>query len=227
LVVYDKFIGLYFGGIENKESHMSEIGKSIDQVVNSGLAERLKKLGYRKNARIFYIRTAEYTKIVQVSASRFNLPRKGHFEIKLAVDFPNVAQVLEKPPLKQFRLPERCIIWSSVSRLAFDSTHRKEDVWYEIDLDRLTDLPALAQKIGEEWDKYGHPWIDRVTDPEQAAKELSNRGIHILSRSRKCETLVAKDNIGEVKEFFHCLSDHAYQAAQGQPISGNRCGWML
>jgi uncharacterized protein DUF4304 len=160
---------------------MSEIGKSIDQVVNGGLAERLNKLGYRKKARFFYIRTTEYTKIIQVWASGFNLPSKGHFEIKLAVDFPDVAQVLEKPRLKQLRLPERCIIWSSVSRLAFDSTHRREDVWYKIDLDRSTDLPALAEKVAEEWNKYGHPWIDRVADPKQAAQELSSHRIHIMA----------------------------------------------
>ena len=160
---------------------MSEIGKSIDQVVNSGLTERLKQLGYRKNARVFHIRAAEYTKIVQVWASHFNLPRKGHFEIKLAVDFPDVAQVLEKPPLKQPRLPERCIIWSSVSRLAFDQTQRKEDIWYEIDFDRPTDLHVLGQKIGQEWDKYGRPWIDRVANPEEAAKELSRSGLYIMA----------------------------------------------
>lgn len=160
---------------------MSEIGKSIDQVVNSDLTERLKQLGYRKKARIFYIRTAEYTKIVQVWASHFNLPRKGHFEIKLAVDFPDVAQVLEKPPLEHLRLPERCIIWSSISRLAFDHTQRKEDIWYEIDLDRPTDLQALARKVGEEWETYGRPWIDRVTNPEEAAKELSSHRIHIMA----------------------------------------------
>ena len=159
---------------------MSQIGKSIDQVVNSSLTERLKRLGYRKNARVFCIRTAEYTKIVHVWASRFNLPRNGHFEIKLAVDFPDVAQVLEKP-FKQLRLPERCVIWSSVSRLAFDATPHREDIWYEIDLDRPTDLQALAQKIGEEWENYGRPWIDRVTDPNEAAKELSHHRIHIMA----------------------------------------------
>ncbi len=160
---------------------MSEIGRSIDQVINSGLAERLKQQGYKKNARIFYIRTAEYTKIIQVRPGRLNLPRKGPFEIMLAVDFPDVAQVLEKPRLQKLRLPERCIIWSSISRLAFDHEHHKGDAWYKIDLDLPTDLSALAQKVVEDWESYGHPWINRVTNTEEAAKELSRYNLHIMA----------------------------------------------
>lgn len=160
---------------------MSEIAKSIDNAVNGGLTERLKQLGYKKSARVFYIRNAEYTKIVQVRASSFNLPRKGHFEIMLAVDFPDVALALEKPPLKQLRRPEACIIWSSLGRLTFDHTQRKEDIWYEIDLDLPTDLQTLAQKMAEEWEKYGRQWIDRVTNPEEAAKELSHRQLHTMA----------------------------------------------
>ena len=160
---------------------MSEIGKSIDQAVNSGLAERLKQLGYRKNARTFYVRDIEYTKIVQVRASSFNLPRTGHFEVMLGVYFPDVARLLEKPSLKRLPRYEACIIWSSLGRLAFDATRRKEDIWYEIDLNLPTDLQALARKIDDEWQKYGHLWINRVTDPEKAAQELSHYGLYIMA----------------------------------------------
>lgn len=151
---------------------MSEIGKSIDQVVNSDLAMRLKQLGYRKNARVYYVREANYTKIVQVRASGYNLARQGHFQVMLGVYFPELIEILEKPQPAGVPHYDDCVVWSSIGREVFTYTQRKDDLWYDIDLDLPTDLVELAHKLGDNWTQYGQPWIDHMTNLEEAALEL-------------------------------------------------------
>ncbi len=136
---------------------MSEIGKSIDQVVNCDLAMRLKQLGYRKNARVYYVREANYTKIVQVIASRLNLPRDGSFEVMLGVYFPEIVEILERPhPVGVPRYMD-CVVWSSIGREAYTQTQSRDDLMCKIDLDLPTDLVELARQLGDNWTKYGQP----------------------------------------------------------------------
>ena len=52
---------------------MSEISKLIDDVTRRGLAIALKKPGYRKSGRTFYLVNDDRTEIVNVQASQGNM----------------------------------------------------------------------------------------------------------------------------------------------------------
>ena len=147
----------------------SEIGRRIDDILRLDLASRLKKAGYRKQARNFHAASPDHIKVVNVQAGRCSDESTGSFTINLGVYFPEVSRLAEAPPFKGKPKEYDCTVRQRLGPLMHDG----KDIWWRID--SSTVCRVLAGKVGTAWNAFGRPWLERVSSLAGAHSELVNR----------------------------------------------------
>ena len=145
---------------------MSEIAKTIDEMIRNSLAPKLKASGFKKKARNFLLEQQDHTKVVNVQASQWNEGSEGSFTINLGIYFPEVADAIDWFPVKNHPKICDCTINKRIGVLMPGGC----DSWWEISND--TDARTVQESILESWIQYGEPWISHVSDISKAKSEL-------------------------------------------------------
>lgn len=150
---------------------MSKAAELIDSVIRNGLAQELKRAGYRKAARTWRRRVQDLTQVTNVQGSWTNEGTSGRFTINLGVYYPEAARIHGLFPVKGNPNESDCIVSERIGFLMPVG----QDFWWTADAD--TDLELLGHELATTWSRHALPWLEAQTDPLSAANYMEKKGI--------------------------------------------------
>lgn len=169
---------------------MSDIAKTIDRIIGSGLAKCLKGEGYVKKTRTFYLRKPEIIQVVNVQASMGNLDNEGRFTLNLGLYSQDLAALLEGKSDEEFPKEYHCVLRQRIGFLM----PVKKDHWWTLPGDEA----GLAQEIVDAWQNFGKPWIDGFHNAESVIQGLiSQKYLVIVSK-----IYLKKGDLEKAKHYF-------------------------
>jgi hypothetical protein len=191
---------------------VSVIADRIDEIVELGLAPRLKRAGYRKSGRTFRHIAGPATKVTNLQGSWTNQGSEGRFTINLGVYFPEAARLHGLFPVTQQPLESHCVVHARIGSLM--PVHR--DFWWKVtDGSSLTDL---SLEVGEAWERYGKPWLDEHTDVLKARDFMQRLGMPFWSA---IFSIIAGDRAGASTFLEQAL----HEAARNPELSATIRKW--
>ena len=147
---------------------MSQIARSIDEVIRLGLAGWLKAKGFSKSGRDWHKRHGENWQIVNVQASQGNMGSDGRFTINLGVYSTAIAASAGQKPLERKPKEYESTVRERLGMLA-DGTDR----WWSVSAD--SDLGAISADTVRKMELFGLPWLSNHTENRQIAASLRDK----------------------------------------------------
>jgi hypothetical protein len=137
---------------------MSEISKRIDSIIRERLSPFLKNNGFKKKARNFYREYSDRVEVINVQASQWNEGSEGKFTINVGVYYPEIAKILEAPPVSGAPKEYDCTVRERIGLLAPE----KKDQWWHID-GSVNDL-EISEDIANQVENICLPWLSEMSD---------------------------------------------------------------
>ena len=141
---------------------MSEIGKKISEVVDFGLAPRLREQGFRRNGINYHRYDGDGIQVVTIQSSQRNYGASGKFRVNFGVHFPEVAKVLHGSDTTPEALNESNCILRAIG--AFP------DRWWK--LAPSTNTASLSSSLSKYWIETVWPWLESNKKLPEAARTL-------------------------------------------------------
>ena len=133
----------------------------------------MKHAGYLKTARTWRKSKGNCICITNLQACWTNKDREGSFTINLGVYFPKAEKLGHGHPPVERPYVSDCIVNERLGVLMPSGL----DHWWEIK--RRTDLEKLGREVAVCWQKYGHPWLEKYSDPYEAQKFLKKKKLYL------------------------------------------------
>lgn len=150
---------------------MSKAAQLIDSVIRNGLAQELKRAGYRKGARTWRRHVRDLTQITNVQGSWTNEGSTARFTINLGVYYPEAARIHGLFPVKECPNESDCVVSERIGFLMPIG----QDFWWTAGAD--TNLELLGHELAATWSQHASPWLEAQTEPLSAADYMEKKGI--------------------------------------------------
>lgn len=147
---------------------MSDIAGKIDEVIKLGLADLLKRQGFKMSGRTWHKPDGDNWLIVNVQASSGNFGGAGKFTINLGVYFAAVEALAGDIPLAGKPKEYQATISDRVGVLAYG----KDDWWV---IDTSSDLGGIATDVVEKMRSLGLPWLEAHREISHLSAALNGR----------------------------------------------------
>jgi hypothetical protein len=131
----------------------------IDRCIEQSLGPELRRAGYVKKGRTYYLALDHCVLLVNVQGSQWNSGESARFTLNLAVHFP------EGPEKIRGRLPLPLPRLHKVSmqvRIGI-LMPKNNDHWWE--LSTASPMEPTAAEVLQVWQKHGRPWLDWAAKP--------------------------------------------------------------
>ena len=126
-----------------------------DEMIRDGIAPALRAVGFRKIRNRFARRVSTSWQIIDFQASQFGSLDEVRFTVNLAVAYFSAGGTAISKPSPDKPPPEH----KADVRLRIGSlTPGQQDLWW--DVQRGTDVPALAQEVSMLLTSKGLPWLE-------------------------------------------------------------------
>ncbi|WP_459204243.1 DUF4304 domain-containing protein (plasmid) [Ralstonia pseudosolanacearum] len=146
---------------------MSQISRSIDEVIRLSLADWMKAHGFKKNGRNWHKNQDDNWLIVNVQASQWNVGNEGKFAINLGVYATAIAALAGQRPLEGKPKEYESTVRVRLGVLAYGDDH-----WWSIA--PHSDLTAISADVVEKMQLFGLPWLDAHTENWQISAALKD-----------------------------------------------------
>ena len=148
---------------------MSDISRSIDEVIKLGVTPLLNAFEFNKSGRTFHRSFSEIWQVVNVQASQGNIGANGKFTINLGIYHPGIAALAGRSLGAEKPKEYECIVRKRIG----DLLPNKTDYWWEIT--PSTKAEELAKEVGAAVEKLGLPWLEKCSDIRKIAYILSEK----------------------------------------------------
>lgn len=130
------------------------IGKRIDTIIKLALATPLKAAGFKKQARVFRrSRDDGAVEVIDIQGGKYNTEGKGEFTVNLGLYLPQIAAMLDAPPLEKPQ-EHQCHFRQRIGALL---PEKDEDFWWS--MDTVTHDEALAHALQQAVLNHALPWF--------------------------------------------------------------------
>jgi hypothetical protein len=200
---------------------MSEIGKRIAAVVDSGLGPLLKEQGFRRNGINYHRNEGDGIQVVTIQSSQRNYAESGKFRINFGVHFPEVAKVLHGSDMMPKIPRESSCILRAIGSFP--------DRWWKID--SAADTASLASNLRLYWLETVWPWLESNKRLPDAAKTLesTNRAAAAAARlvlgQRDEAVRLVKVGIADLESALESQLTHPANAELIEGHIQNLRGW--
>jgi hypothetical protein len=139
------------------------MSKGLDKLnsVLQGIAQDLKKEGYRKTKYTWHWRSPDVVRVFNVQLE------PDRFTFNLGVYFTQVESVLHRLPVTDTPKASECTVDTRIGNLM----PSQRDKWWLYDEFSRETLPS---ELLDAWVTYGKPWIVRCSDLRDARKEFGD-----------------------------------------------------
>jgi hypothetical protein len=146
---------------------MSEIARSIDEVLRLGLTDWMKAHSFKKSGRNWHKKLGDNWLIVNVQASEGNMGSEGKFAINLGVYATAIAALAGQKPLEGKPKEYESTVRKRLGVLAYGY-----DRWWSIT--PHSDLNAISADVVEKMQLFGLPWLNAHTENSQISAALKD-----------------------------------------------------
>ncbi|MBL8989226.1 MAG: DUF4304 domain-containing protein [Gemmatimonadetes bacterium] len=174
---------------------MSPVAHSIDLAVKAGLLGALRDAGFRGTARDFHRSRGLVTDAVNIQASRSNAGQDGRFTVNLGIYLPGVEAVLRGAPLADPPREVDCTVRVRLATVARGGG----DGWWAVGAG--LDPSVVGREVGETMTRFGIPWFDAVTGPDDVARrglpctDLTRAAVLFVSGHRDDTIDLMRENV--------------------------------
>ncbi|MBN1899806.1 DUF4304 domain-containing protein [Candidatus Sumerlaeota bacterium] len=146
----------------------------IKHIVSSLHQKHLKSMGFRKSGNT-WIRSENWTKVINIQLSKWNTSSKASFTVNLGVYIEPLHAISEEPPISGSLKEYHCDVRSRIGELLPD----KKDKWW--DVTSGVSPETLAEEVFEDISQYGLPWLDRMNNYMDVAYFFEEMDDHFMA----------------------------------------------